>query len=308
MRLIKEAERKEGEYLRTLNEKAIKDTDEQVNTSIQVSDYGAALSLLKIKKGMTPEEGHRLQVIETNREEYAVRENQGGGGVQDITKYKYYHNPLTSFYFLFRELGWRLAQPDRDDHEDCIRLSKLLEEFIFNTPKAKHQQISNYLYWLDIEKYLLYFDSNHHYTKCDPYFIDDIMFTVREVYLGRPVETEETYYTIDKSIIEAIQSFSFDEVTNEEQIQENLKIMRRIIDTIYKVEEFFDLPLVTQPVKIRVNISRNNRHRLFNSPKNRPDPVAPAAGGSLHKHRKQRKTKSKRRHNRRTKKRKNFVV
>lgn len=305
VRLIKEAERKEGEYLQTLNQKAIKDTNEQVNTSIQVSDYGAALSLLKIKKAMTPEEGHRLQDIETIREEYAVRENQGGGGAQDITKYKYYHNPLTSFYFLFRELGWRLTQPDRDDHEDCIRLSKLLEEFIFNTLKTKHQKISNYLYWLDIEKYLLYFDSKYHYTKCDPYFIDDIMFTVREVYLGRPAETEETYYSIDKSLIESIQSFSFDKVTNEEQIQENLKIMRRIIDTIYKVEEFFDLPLVTQPVKIRVNTSRNNRHRLFNSPKNRPEPVAPAAGGSLRKHR---KTKSKRRHNRRTKKRKNFVV
>ena len=307
--LIKEAERKEGEYLRALNEKAIQDTNEQVDTSIQVSDYGAALSLLKLKKDIPVAEKQRLQNIVTSRDEYAVRENQGGGGAQDITKYKYYHNPLTSFYFLFRELGWRITQPDRDDHEDCIRLSKLLEEFIFNTLKTKHQQISKYLYWLDIEKYLLYFDSKHHYTKCDPYFIDDIMFTVREVYLGRPAETEETYYSIDKSVIEAIQSFSSDEVTNEEQIQETLKIMRRIIDTIYKVEEFFHAPLVAQPVKIRVNTSRNYRGRLFNSPKNRlPGFVSATAGGSLHKHRKQRKTKTKRRHNRQTKKRKNFVV
>lgn len=303
LRLIKDAESKEGEYLRALNEKAIKDTNEQVDTSIQVSDYGAALSLLKIKKGITDEEGRRLLDIE-KREEYAVRENQEGGGAQDIAKYKYYHNPLTSFYFLFRELGWRLAQPDRDDHEDCIRLCKLLEEFIFNTPKSKHQQISNYLYWLDIEKYLLYFDSKHHYTNCDPHFIDDIMFTVREVYLGRPVETDETYYSIDKSLIEAIQSFSFDEVTNEEQIQENLKIMRRIIDTIYKVEEFFDAPLVAQPVNMRVNTRRNNRRRLFNSPKNKlPAFVSATAGGSRRKYRNSKRKD--RRHNRQTKKRKN---
>jgi hypothetical protein len=135
------------------------------------------------------------------------------------------------------------------------------------------------------------------------------MFTVREVYLSRPAETEEKYYIINESIIGMIQSFSFDEVSNEEQIQENLKIMRRIIDAVYKVEEFFDAPLVAQPVKLRVNTSRNQRRRLFNSPKNRmPVPVASAVGGSLRKHRKQRKTKSKRRHNRRTKKRKNFVV
>jgi hypothetical protein len=297
-----DAEGKEAEYLERLHDAIAKDDNQQTNTCIQVSDYGAALALLKMK------EPPKADVLIRTRDEYAVRENQEGGGVQDISKYKYYHNPLTSFYFMFRELGWRLTQPDRDDYEDCIRLSKLLEEFIFNTPKAKHQQISNYLYWLDLEKYLLYFDSKHHYTKCDPYFIDDIMFTVREVYLGRPAEAEETYYSIDKTIIEAIPYFSFDEVTNEEQIQQNLKIMRRIIDTVYKVEKFFNAPLVAQAKAQSTtgrNTSRNNRRIIFNSPKNRPVLIAAAAGGSLRKHRNHRKTKSKRRQNRQTKKRKN---
>jgi hypothetical protein len=312
--LLEEAERKENAYLQALNGVAVKDADNQLDTCIQVSDYGAALSLLRMKEPPRAEELIRI------RDEYAVRENQGGenqggGGGSPLSKYKYYHNPLTSFYFMFRELGWRLTQPDRDDHEGCIRLSKLLETFIFNMPKAKDQQITNYLYWLDIEKYLLYFDSKDQYTKCDPYFIDDIMFTVRDVYLGRPAEAEEAYYIIDKSIIEKIKSFSFDEVTHEEQIQENLKIMRRIIDTIYKVEEFFDAPPVTRPVNppvtrpVKPPVTNVQRFKYTRS--HRPTSLGETFkttrvhGGSLRKHR---KTKSKRRHNRKTKKRKNFVV
>ncbi len=303
-----------------------KDEKTQLDTVLQVTDYGPALAILRGKTDLSDAEKAQLKEYE-NRYYVPATNGQpevtqlGGGGIGD---FKYHHNPLTTFYFLLRELSWRLSEPERDDYDDCVRLSQLVSEYLnLEGIMPKANIIKQYLYLHDLERYFLYFDSVHGYSKCEHYFIKDVMTVVRDTYLLRPATVDETFYEINlKNIEESIKNFQMKPVSYEDQIDLNLNQMTAIIESIKKFESDTDVEFQTPVVgatprpRNKLN-SKTNRKRFGFSPKNinyRPVPTgatgqaaaaAAAAGGSLRKHR---KTKSKRRHMRKTKKRKNFVV
>ena len=288
------------------------DSNVQVNDSIQVGDYGPALAILR-GKGEDPEIMRLLVELKTHIS--ALQSTHGGGGTP-IKSTTYYHNPLTTFYFLFRDLGWRLTLEDIGEHGDCVRLSQLLEYTLFEYPdKQDYNLIEKYLYWGDLERYFLYFDSTQRYSKCEIYFIRDIMLKVRDTYLNRPESAEEKYYQI-QSIPDVFSEFEASSVVEpSEQVTKNLELMRGLIEKIKEIEvEFGKLGAIAQaasqpvPKAIHNNKTRNRRVAAlgFNTYRaNRASvPVVEAHGGSRRKHR-QKKGKT---NKRKTKKRKNFVV
>jgi len=290
-----------------------------INDSLFVSDYGPTLAILRGKPSIGPRTADQLRLINTTLNRLRGV-GQGGGGPSQDSIFNYFHNPLTSFYFLFRDLGWRLTLEEIGEHESCVRLSQLLEYVLFKYPDTQgYTLIEKYLYWNDLETYFLYFDSTQGHSKCVLYFLRDIMFKVRDTYLNRAETAEEKYIQIS-SIEDVFSGFEVDtSVAINDQVTQNLELMTELIEKIKEVEDGFGQLLAvaqqaaaqqakTNTSSVR-NTSRNYRGRLFNSPKNRmPAFVSATAGGSLRKHRTQRKTKSKRRHGRKTKKRKNFVV
>jgi hypothetical protein len=275
---------------------------------LQATDYGPALSILRNKVDLESSDKAALTRIMVGYNNANTHPNtQQGGGLSQL---KYRHNPLTSFYFLFRELGWRLSEPDRDDYNDCIRLSQLLIACITVTEELISKNIViAYLFLHDLERYFLYFDAIKQYSYCEHYFIKDIMSVVRDTYLARPMEVDEKYHILNPEILQK------DEITTisyEKQINNNLEMMNRIVELVKKFEYamgILDKP--TQAVNTTVSTTMNNRRNTrTNKPKSIFNSLKVSTslknmmvhGGSR---RPNRKTKSKRRNNRKTKKRKN---
>jgi hypothetical protein len=294
-----------------------------INDSLFVSDYGPTLAILRGKPSIGPRSAEELRSI-NDRLKRIQLSGQGGGGLSQDSIFNYFHNPLTSFYFLFRDLGWRLTLEDIGEHESCVRLSQLLEYVLFKYPDTQgYTLIEKYLYWNDLETYFLYFDSTHGHSKCVLYFLRDIMFKVRDTYLNRPETAEEKYIQIS-SIEDVFGGFEESTVEPSEQVTKNLELMRGLIEKIKEVEEGFgNLGAVARAAIKTMPKNTLNTLTNFNTsaaalghtlPANRrPFPVVEALqvieayGGASR--RKYRKTKRKRKHNKRkTKKRKNFVV
>jgi hypothetical protein len=188
------------------------DKDVQVSDNFQVTDFAAALTLLSFKIQNCTEQVNYIKEKSTS---------MMGGSSQKLSpkelNIELIHNPLATFYFLLREISFRLSEADDDRINFLIILSQIIIQFFKNKP-TKINIFKEYMYYINLENYIL--------ERPLSFMTDDIANSVKQGYYG--IDTlpslGDDSFTIDFS------KYKFYKRNYNEQINKNLEFMKRLVE------------------------------------------------------------------------------
>lgn len=195
--------------------------DIEPDNSFQISDYTAALTLLSLRFAyiQTPKGQYDLEdFIQKNKVPDLVaiggsrRSKQfSRRSVRKITQSFTFHNPYITFYFLLRELSYRLSMYlDEEEENYTIRIVNMIltlirqkdsliklysNEFEFKGNKYTSIPIVlEYMLFTSIEQYILYKSDSTNLLSIPSYYWKDLISSYLQGYL----DIKKLHYTKDK--------------------------------------------------------------------------------------------------------------
>lgn len=230
------AKQEAAETLASLQEQeqVMKQTDGsvQVPNNFHVTDFAAALALLSFKLQNCEEQVEDIKAKTTlmlggSPFKFTKRSRQSPVKyLSAALKMDLIHNPLATFYFLLREISFRLSEAEGDDSDQLIAFSQFIIQFFTKKPN-KMNIFKEYMYYINLENYILETPIN--------FIAVDVANSVKQGYYG--IQTlpslGDASFTLDFS------NYKFSQINYNEQININLEFMKKLVKDAKTLEDRF---------------------------------------------------------------------
>lgn len=236
---------------------------------LEVSDFAPAMAILSKRfREMRGPKGQRLfaqmhSMVQTGSGRATLKKTatRAYSRVSQLRKSKttkrvlyddskhYIHNPFVTFYFLLRELAYRLSlsddQVEPKDKYYCAILSKLLLQVLTESDRfaklysatAKRGHRFAYLYYTSLETYLLEMSMHDSILPVPHSFMKDLVGSYLQGYLAVP-PTITGLTILSKGDLTDAFTLIDTHVSKTNQISENLLGMRQLLSKIKEMDAF----------------------------------------------------------------------
>lgn len=241
---------------------------------LEVSDFAPAMAILSKRfRNMRGQKGQRIfaqinSMVQTGSGRVSLKKThtRAYSRVSQLRKSKttkrfsaraesgqYIHNPFVTFYFLLRELAFRLSLPDDQvepkDKYYCSVISKLLLQVLTQRDRiaklypasAKREQQFAYLYYTSLETYLLEMSMYDSILPVPQSFLKDLMGSYLQGYLSVPHSVTGLSILSKGDIVDAFTLAPTRASVRESktsQIADNLRGMQMLLPQIKHLDAF----------------------------------------------------------------------